>query len=571
MLASSTTLHSGLSAANLATAQPRAHGHSLAAETEAGLWALLAAFGSGVLVVGAFWLLRRGWMRGKGPEPRRVAGSAYVAIDNIRDVVVLFRISDLRVVSANAVATALYGLPREELVNRTADQLEKIRPLGIDQIARTIALGTSPHFVANYKKADGSECTMEITTSQLEHHGEKCVLLVGHDVSDRVRAAEMAQGELQAFRTLFDRAPWATIVADAGSGQIVAANSAASDLFDHDGRGLEGLAIDRLLPGEEPDAASGRVAGVRTRDGAWRKVFVERSDVTFAGRRCQQYQCRPAETPEIAGESADVFDKALEAMLIIDPVSRTVVSSNPAAQRLYGYSAEELVGLTTDRVTTDPQGCREICKRVLCEGERSGELRYHRRKDGTMIAVEANFSPLSFAGRTCLLCSMRQISAASMRGAPIFTADMESPHRSRAKHATAPSHPASSAAHVLVVDDEPLVREVSRRMLQGAGLTVSVADDGVHAIEAVENDPTIDTVVLDVTMPGISGPDAMRRLFEIKPDLRVVLCSGYSSETVAIDDGPNGAGRAHAFVQKPFTVETLVAAVHGKRTPHEGS
>ena len=571
MLALVTIPQPDLPAAILAITQPSAHGHSLAAETEAGLWALLAAFGSGVLVVGAFWLLRRGWMRGKGPEPKRVAGSAYVAIDNIRDVVVLFRISDLRVVSANAVAIALYGLPREELVNRTADQLEKIRPLGIDQIARTIALGTSPHFVANYKKADGTECTMEITTSQLEHHGEKCVLLVGHDVSDRVRTAEMAQGELQAFRTLFDRAPWATIVADAGSGQIVAANSAASALFDHDGRGLEGVAIDRILPGDEPESPSGRVAGVRMRDGAWRKVLVERSDVTFAGRRCRQYQCRLVTSPEVQEDLADVFDKALEAMLVIDPVSRTVVCSNPAAHRLYGYSAEELVGLTTDRVTTDPQGCREICKRVLCEGDRSGELRYHRRKDGTMIAVEANFSPIAFGGRTCLLCSMRQISAASMRGTPIFTAETDAPNRSGTLITISPVRSSSSASHVLVVDDEPLVREVSRRMLQGAGLTVSVADDGARAIATVEGDPSIDTVVLDVTMPGMSGPEAMRRLFEIKPNLRVVLCSGYSSETVAIDESPNGAGRAHAFVQKPFTVETLVAAVRGSRTSLEGS
>ena len=72
MRALPTMLHSDVSAANLAMAQRSAHGRSLAAETEAGLWALLAAFGSGVLVVGAFWLLRRGWMRGKGPEPKRL-------------------------------------------------------------------------------------------------------------------------------------------------------------------------------------------------------------------------------------------------------------------------------------------------------------------------------------------------------------------------------------------------------------------------------------------------------------------------------------------------------------------
>ncbi|MFZ4574919.1 MAG: response regulator [Phycisphaerales bacterium] len=549
----------------------RLQGRSREGDAESGFSTLLATFGSGAVVVLAFWLARSFWRRkraGAGPPSPQPAS---VSIESFRNVVIVFRRSDHQLVAANSAAGKVFGLSAEELSTLTLDLLERRLPLGSDQISRNIALGTTPHLVTRYERPDGFQCTIEISASLTRFRGEDCVLLVGSDVSEQVRSEEHSRAELAAFRGLFDHAPWPILVAQESSRRVVAANAAARDLFDPNNLGLADLPVSRLLSGEDPAAPDRRVVAVPAASGGWRQLRVERSPLQMGGRACLQFHCRPlGANADEAGEAdgsrgvAGVFDSVLEAMLIVDPTSREVVLANGAARRLYGYSSAEFSRLSTDAITTDPQGCRQICGNVVTDGDRPGELRYHRRKDGSMIAVEANFSTINYEGRVCVLCSMRQISAAAMRGWPIFTSEnLAEAERGRAPGAQVEAKPFDRPLHVLVVDDEPLVREVTRRMLEARGHRTTVAEDGASGVAKVTEDPGIDVVVLDVTMPGMSGSEAMSLMLEAKPGLRIVLCSGYSSETVPFDDGNLSGARAHAFVQKPFTMETLLSAVGG--------
>ena len=107
---------------------------------------------------------------------------------------------------------------------------------------------------------------------------------------------------------------------------------------------------------------------------------------------------------------------------------------------------------------------------------------------------------------------------------------------------------------VLVVDDDPMVRSVARRVLESFGLTVRVVSDGPEAIErVVASGDEIDVVLLDMTMPEMSGPEVFARLHEIRPELPVVLMSGYHEDELAPDVGAGISG----FVQKPFTPADL--------------
>jgi CheY-like chemotaxis protein len=131
--------------------------------------------------------------------------------------------------------------------------------------------------------------------------------------------------------------------------------------------------------------------------------------------------------------------------------------------------------------------------------------------------------------------------------------------------ATEPTHPAQdralgeSGAHVLVVDDEPAVREATTDMLEAAGMSVWTADDGRACVRAyVEHRHEIDVVLLDIKMPVMGGEEALRELREIDPDVKVVLMSGYSESEASRrfgDEAPT------AFLQKPYDYTTLVAAV----------
>ncbi|HEY8845602.1 MAG TPA: response regulator, partial [Candidatus Limnocylindrales bacterium] len=108
---------------------------------------------------------------------------------------------------------------------------------------------------------------------------------------------------------------------------------------------------------------------------------------------------------------------------------------------------------------------------------------------------------------------------------------------------------------VLTVDDDLMVRSVARRLLQSFGLTVVEAAGGREAIDCFAADPDgIDAILLDLTMPDVGGAEVFREVRAIRPDVPIVLMSGYHEDEVgAAFDGDGLAG----FVQKPFTPADL--------------
>jgi len=108
---------------------------------------------------------------------------------------------------------------------------------------------------------------------------------------------------------------------------------------------------------------------------------------------------------------------------------------------------------------------------------------------------------------------------------------------------------------ILLADDEKMVLEVSRKMLEFLGYRVYAAGSGQEALAVyLEKRNEIDLVILDMIMPGISGGETFDRLREINSAIKVLLSSGYSIDGQAkhiLDRGCNG------FLQKPFHLEKL--------------
>jgi two-component system cell cycle sensor histidine kinase/response regulator CckA len=112
-----------------------------------------------------------------------------------------------------------------------------------------------------------------------------------------------------------------------------------------------------------------------------------------------------------------------------------------------------------------------------------------------------------------------------------------------------------TSATVLVIDDEAVVRRTAKSMLERFGYTVVCAEDGKEGVEVfrVLTDK-VSVVLLDMTMPVMSGEETFRELRAIKPDIRVVLSSGYNEvEAIRRFTGKGLAG----FLQKPYSVKTL--------------
>jgi PAS domain S-box-containing protein len=113
--------------------------------------------------------------------------------------------------------------------------------------------------------------------------------------------------------------------------------------------------------------------------------------------------------------------------------------------------------------------------------------------------------------------------------------------------------PAASARTVLVVEDEPVLRRLAERALERAGHRVLIAADGEEALRAADAHPEpIDLLFSDVVMPGMRGPALATQLRRQRPELRILLTSGYTEEVLERSDG-----EAHPFLAKPYTPDQL--------------
>ncbi|MDY6839297.1 MAG: response regulator [Thermodesulfobacteriota bacterium] len=108
---------------------------------------------------------------------------------------------------------------------------------------------------------------------------------------------------------------------------------------------------------------------------------------------------------------------------------------------------------------------------------------------------------------------------------------------------------------VLLVDDEEVILEVGQELLEALGYRVLTARDGKEALGVLtEHSDVIELVLLDMVMPNMGGGETYDRMRELKPDVRVLLSSGFSIDgdaTEILERGCNG------FIQKPFTMRQL--------------
>ncbi len=124
-----------------------------------------------------------------------------------------------------------------------------------------------------------------------------------------------------------------------------------------------------------------------------------------------------------------------------------------------------------------------------------------------------------------------------------------------------PAHKEISGGNetILLVDDEPLVRNLGRSILEDLGYTILLATDGEEALQTYEKEKErIDLVVLDLSMPYLSGREVLEELASTNPDLRVIISSGYAKEDHSSDLAEFGIA---AYIPKPYRPIELARVV----------
>lgn len=112
---------------------------------------------------------------------------------------------------------------------------------------------------------------------------------------------------------------------------------------------------------------------------------------------------------------------------------------------------------------------------------------------------------------------------------------------------------------ILLVDDDDSVRITMRRVLERSGYRVLAVDGAAAAEEAwAREGTTIIALITDVMLVGVDGASLARRLREERPDLPVIVVSGYTGEAIReLGDLPPGVH----FLEKPFTIDALLAVL----------
>jgi CheY-like chemotaxis protein len=110
---------------------------------------------------------------------------------------------------------------------------------------------------------------------------------------------------------------------------------------------------------------------------------------------------------------------------------------------------------------------------------------------------------------------------------------------------------------VLVVDDEPEVRQLLHEFLTGRGYDVTMADGGAAALDVVDKDVP-DVVLLDVAMPGMDGVETLKRIMSLKRPVSVIMVT--ANADIAVTSKLLAIG-AVDYIPKPFDLEYLDQAV----------
>ena len=121
-----------------------------------------------------------------------------------------------------------------------------------------------------------------------------------------------------------------------------------------------------------------------------------------------------------------------------------------------------------------------------------------------------------------------------------------------------PPSPKLPQGKVLIVDDEPDTLEIIRRLLQFEGFEILTASTGEEGVKKVEEDHP-EVVLMDISLPGIDGNEALRRIKKVHPFPIVIMLTAYATVDNAIQALKQGASD---FVKKPFENDHLIHIVH---------
>lgn len=331
----------------------------------------------------------------------------------------LICITDLedRFTYVNRAFQQTYGYPEAEILGNTPRMLDSPNsPPGLRaEILAKSHLGGWQGEVLNQRK-DGTEFPIFLSTSQIKDSSGQILGLLGvaQNITDRKRAESILKESEYKFRVLFEAAPIGIVLANADGGDLEA-NTSFRHLVGYTQRELAGLTVGAITHpedltktvqalaelGDERRAQAVLEKRYRHKDGHFINAQVFARSIRSKGAASRRIICMVTDVTRrkveerLMGELAAIVAQSEDA-IASSTLDRKVLTWNRAAERIYGYSAAEMIGQSLSLlVPPDRAAEHEAVWRDVLEGRSVESLEtVRRRKDGALIDVSLTVSPV---------------------------------------------------------------------------------------------------------------------------------------------------------------------------------
>ena len=440
----------------------------------------------------------------------------------------------LRFLAVNDAALRHYGWSREEFLAMRITDIRPPEDVGVLLEHLRERVGSPVPGVWRHQRKDGSLLDVEITAGQIELDGREAVLVLSHDVTERLRLeARLAQAEkMEAIGRLaggvaHDFNNLLTVISGYASilGQQVGEREELSEIA-HAAEQASALTR-QLLAFSRRQVLNPRVIDLNAIVGGM-ETMVGRligDDVVLAVRLCEGAALVEADHAQIERVVLNLAANARDAMpqggsLTIE-TARADLDEDAVAAHGEGCPGPHVVLSVSD----SGAGMTEDVRRHLFEPffttKGSGS--------GTGLGLATVFGVVKQTGGSIYVYTEPGHGTTFKM---YFPASERTPAATESPDGSEPGR-ASGSETIVVVEDDASLRELVRLMLEGSGYEVLAAASGEHAARLCAEHPGgVELLLTDVVMPEVNGRVLAERLEALFPELRVLFMSGYSDEAV---------------------------------------
>ena len=472
------------------------------------------------------------------------------------------------IVDANLAAVRFYGWSREELIAKKIDEINILTPEEIQEEMRAAAKENRNHFLFKHQRSDGTICDVEVYSGPIEVGSRSLLHSMVYDITQRIKMME----EKEKLQKQLIQGQKMEAIGQLAGGIAHDFNNILSAVI-----GYTELTLDDVERGSiiERNLQEVYTAGKRAKD-------LIRQILAFA--RQSEEETRPIQVDAIAEEVLKFIRSSIPATIEI----RKNMESDSLIMGNATQVHQVLMNLCTNaaHAMEDEGGILEVSlKDVTINGSigvqdlglKPGNYIEIKVSDtGTGISpdiLDSIFNPYFTTkgpgeGTGMGLSVVHgiidnyggNISVDSTLGkGTVFTIHLPVTLKQEKHRPYQSEDLPAGTERILFVDDELTIAEMGSQTLESLGYSVTARTSSLEALELVRSKPSeFDLIITDMTMPNMTGDKLAVELMKIRPDIPVILCTGYSkkiSEKSAIDIG------IKAFVYKPVVKADLAKTV----------